>query len=455
MIRRLLRALEEGQRRALISGLDAGGEVSWTRTGEDLLERAGAWQGLLRSRGVRPGDRIALEFPRGPDLLPGTAVVPLNPALSRSERARVLERADVRTVLTGADPVEGGGTLSLREAPPGTPALLVFTSGTTGEPKGVPLDMRNLEANLSALENAWGLDPSDRLLHVLPTHHVHGLVLALYGSARLGIPVLLDQRFDADRTLLALESHGATVFMGVPTMYHRMTGSPVKSDARRVRVFISGSAPLSPHDFRRFEERFGHRPLERYGLTETMIVASNPLDGERRPGTVGLALRDTELRLADDGEIEVRSPAMMAGYWRAPEPRSEFSVDGFFRTGDLGRYDEHGYLAIAGRKKELILVGGSNVLPGEVERALAGQSGIEELAVVGLPDDDLGEVVGAFVVATPGEEERGLESRLRERAEGTLAPYKRPRIYRFVASLPRNAMGKIDRRALVTGTRPR
>jgi malonyl-CoA/methylmalonyl-CoA synthetase len=183
-----------------------------------------------------------------------------------------------------------------------------------------------------------------------------------------------------------------------------------------------------------------------------MIVASNPLEGERRAGTVGLALRDTEIRLAHDGEIEVQSPAVMDGYWRASDPRAEFSADGFFRTGDLGRYDEQGYLVIAGRKKELILVGGSNVLPGEVERALAGEPGVEELAVVGVPHDDLGEVVAAFVVAPPGKDERGLERGLRERADSALAPYKRPRVYRFVSSLPRNAMGKIDRRALVTAT---
>lgn len=454
MIGRMLDAFERGRDETLLRWLTPGGETPYT--GRALLSDAGSWQGVLAERNVRPGDRVALEVPRGPGLLAahaavlawGATVVPVNPALSEGERARLLERADVATRLRGEEARPGSGPLRLREPPTDAPALLVFTSGTTGEPKGVPLTRANLEANLGALEQAWGLSGSDRLLHVLPAHHVHGLVLALYGSARLGIPVFLMDRFDADRALAAIDRLGITLFMGVPTMYRRMTRSPNRGGLESMRLFVSGSAPLPPADLHEFEARFGHRPLERYGLTETMIVTSNPLDGERRPGTVGLPLRETTVRLAGDGEIEVRGPAVMSGYWRAETTGPQWSADRFFRTGDLGSLDERGYLAIRGRKKELILVGGSNVIPGEVERALADGSSVEELAALGQPDPDLGEVVTVVVVARSGADPGEVERELRDRAERELAPYKRPRSYRFVDALPRNSMGKVDRRAL-------
>lgn len=461
MIRRILEALERGRDRPLLLGLDEGGEIAWERTGAELLARTGAWQDLLRARGVGPGDRVGIEVPRGPDLLPahlavlawGATVVPLNPALSPAERRRLLERAELRALLAPSDSPQGSARVSLREAPTGSPALLVFTSGTTGEPKGVPLTDRNLEANLAALATTWKLDPSDRLLHVLPAHHVHGLVLALYGSARLGMPCLLDRRFDAHRTLRALERHGVRVFMGVPTLYHRLVECPARADLSTVRLFVSGSAPLPPRDFLEFESRFGHRPVERYGLSETLIVSSNPLGGER-PGTVGLPLPGIELRLADDGEIEVRSPSVFSGYWRAPEGSPDPFREGFFRTGDLGRLDAQGYLDVVGRKKELILVGGSNVLPGEVERVLGCDEGVAEVAVAGLPDPDLGEIVGAFVVPRPGETPPNVERRLRRRAEEELARYKRPRRYVWLQALPRNATGKVDRGALLASREP-
>ncbi|MEE8557083.1 MAG: AMP-binding protein [Myxococcota bacterium] len=457
MLGRMLTAFEEGRRRVLLSGLDAEGEILWAQTGEDLLARVGAWQRLMDARGVRPGDRVAVAVPRGPEILAlhvavlasGATVVPINPALSRVERDRILERADLAALLAEGDIPPSGGTPSLRELPADRPALLVFTSGTTGEPKGVPLTEQNLEANLSALTEAWGLRAGDRILHVLPVHHLHGLVLALYGSARIGLPILLDSRFDAPRAIRSLARHGATVFMGVPTMYHRMASAEGSDDLSGVRLFVCGSAPLSPADHRAFASRFGHRPVERYGLTETMIVTTNPLEGERRPGTVGPPLPGVEVRIAPDGEIEVRGPSVMPGYWQAPDLSEEAFDAGFFRTGDLGIWDDHGYLVISGRKKDLILVGGSNVLPGEVEHALGDVAGLDEIAVAGIPDADLGEVVGAFVVARLGERPVDLESRLRDRAEADLSPYKRPRLYRFVESLPRNAMGKIDRKGLI------
>ena len=277
---------------------------------------------------------------------------------------------------------------------------------------------------------------------------MHGLVLGLYGSARLALPLVLAPRFDAERCLASFGAQQISVFMGVPTMYHRMNTAEARPDLQHMRVFISGSAPLAAGDFAEFAARFGHEPLERYGLTETLIVSSNPLAGERRAGTVGLPLPRTEVRLAADGEIEVCGPGVMPGYWHDDAASAEAFDGGFFRTGDLGRHDERGYLVIAGRKKELIIVGGSNVLPGEVEQALSDEPGVDELAAAGLADDDRGEIVAAFVVAREGVEPHGLEQRLRARAEESLAPYKRPRVYRFITALPRNAMGKVDRRQL-------
>lgn len=456
MIAQLLASLEIIGDGEALTGLDAHGQRAWRRSGNEILREIGGWQQQLRARGLRPGDRVAIDVARGPELLSahaavlaaGATVVPINPALTAPERKRLIERADLEILLARGETAGTGASPALETPPPGTPALLIFTSGTTGLPKAVPLTLANLAANLDALTTTWGLSPADRLLHVLPAHHVHGLCLALYGGALAGVPIVLAPRFDADTALRSLERHAITVFMGVPTMYHRFVTSAEDVDLSRMRLFVSGSAPLSVEDFRGFEARFGHRPLERYGLSETLIVSSNPLEGERRPGSVGLPLPHTEVRLADDGEILVRGPGVMSGYWRAAETLESPFENGFFRSGDLGRIAADGYLEIRGRKKELILVGGSNVLPGEVERALEGEARVEEIAVAGVPDPDLGEHVVAFVVAQRGADAAAVEASLRMRAESELASYKRPREYLFLAELPRNAMGKLDRRAL-------
>jgi malonyl-CoA/methylmalonyl-CoA synthetase len=456
----MFEAFETRRSRELWVGLDRSGEVAWRLNGEQLLGRVGGWQARLRALGVQPGDRVAIDVPRGPDLLPahaaalatGATLVPLNPSLAPQERARILERAAPRVVLDPEHAPDGPAAPSLCARDAETPALLIFTSGTTGEPKGVPHLEAGLEANLAGLAEVWGLSAADRLLHVLPAHHVHGLVLALYGSARLGIPIVMLERFDAERCLAALGPHRISVLMGVPTMYHRLAHSPAEADASSMRLWVSGSAPLAAEDFGAFERRFGLAPVERYGLTETLIATSNR-SSYPRPGAVGFPLPETEVRIAEDGEVEIRGPGVMQGYWGAPELSREAFHDGFFRSGDLGSIEPDGALAIAGRKKELIIVGGSNVLPGEVERALRGDPGVAELAVAGLPDADRGEIVAAFVVARAGTAEETVEARLRELAGAGLASYKRPREYRFVPELPRNSMGKIDRRALSTRER--
>lgn len=456
MIERTLRALEGAGRREVWSGLDSTGAFAWRMGADELLVATGGWQELLRERGISPGDRVGLDLGRGADLLPahlavlaaGACVVPVNRALSPREQERVFERAELACLLRPEDAPEQRSNPKLAPVNPERPALLIFTSGTTGEPKGVPLSMANLEANLAALASTWELSGEDRLLQALPAHHVHGLVLAVYGSARLALPVVMLPRFDAGPALAALADHAITVFMGVPTMYHRMVHAEPAAKLPKMRVFISGSAPLAPRDFTAFRTRFGHEPVERYGLSETLIVSSNPVRGVRRPGTVGQPLPGAELRFATDGEILVRGPSVMRGYWREPERDLDAFEDEYFRTGDLGSHDDAGYLVISGRKKELILVGGSNVTPGEVERALAEETGVDELAVAGIPDPDRGEVVAAFVVPRTGTDPRDLEGRLRERAEERLAAYKRPRLYRFLPELPRNAMGKLDRKRL-------
>lgn len=458
MIERTFEVLEAAGAAELDVGADAELEVIWRRTAADLLGRIGAWQAVLDSRGVQPGDRVAIDVSRGPELLPahlavlgvGGCAVPVNPALAPAERERILERAGLRTLLADADAPGPSASRPVRlgAVDPDRPALLIFTSGTTGEPKGVPLTLSNLEANLEDLANTWQLSARDRLLHVLPAHHVHGLVLALYGSARLALPHVVLPRFDASLVLRAIPHFDIRVFMGVPTMYHRMITCEGDTDTSGMRVFISGSAPLSKRDFADFEKRFGHRPLERYGLSETLIVSSNPLETERRAGSVGFPLPQSDVRIAEDGEIEVAGPMVMNGYWNADELNESAFNGRYFRTGDLGHFDAAGYLTISGRKKELIIVGGSNVLPGEVEFGLSGVEGVDELAVAGIPDPDRGEVVGVFVVAQKNADSRRIEAGLRESAEANLAPYKRPRQVTFVAELPRNQMGKIDRKKL-------
>jgi malonyl-CoA/methylmalonyl-CoA synthetase len=307
----------------------------------------------------------------------------------------------------------------------------------------------------------------DRLLHVLPPHHLHGLALGLYGTLYVGNAAVLLERFDPAVVLRALALQRISVFMGVPTMYHRMieatdADKELKSLATALssmRLFTSGSAPLSPETFRRFQERFGFTPVERYGLTETAINTSNPLHGGQKPGSVGLPLPGVEVgifdpqtrqRLAEGetGEVWVRGANVFSGYWQNAEATAAAFHERWFRTGDLGAFSADGYLSILGRIKELIIVGGTNVTPGEVEVVLETEAGVSECAVVGLPDPDLGERIVAFIVPRAGENTAALEQQLRARAAQDLAPYKRPRLYRFLDTIPRNAMGKVERNKL-------
>ncbi|RKY20748.1 MAG: hypothetical protein DRQ55_06645 [Planctomycetota bacterium] len=468
------------------------------------------WSARLEAHDVAPGARVLLDLARGPHwvaahfalLRLGAVTLPVNPgstatelswiaadaepmlSLCTPEREAVHASAGLETRLVhGADwPLgdshgEGEGHAGLDERAERRArnaadlALLLYTSGTTGRPKGVMLTHGNLQASVSCLSQAWELSADDRLLHTLPLFHVHGLVVALHATLAAGGAVELLPRFEVDAVWSGLTSGRVTLFMGVPTMYHRLLSDAPATGARldRLRLCTCGSAPLPASRLAAWEQFTGQRILERYGLTEAGMVCGNPLHGERRAGGVGLDLPGVRTRLATpgeasrdagtasdasdavsprpqpaEGEVQVRGPQVFSGYLNQPDATAAaFSADGWLRTGDLGRRDEAGHLIISGRIKELIISGGFNVHPGEVELALCGHPAVREAAVFGLPDDDWGERVVAAVVLAP-DAILDMQALLGHCAE-RLAPYKRPRALASLESLPRNAMGKLQR----------
>lgn len=344
-------------------------------------------------------------------------------------------------------------------------AAILYTSGTTGRSKGAMLSHGNLLSNARVLKDYWGWQPGDTLIHALPIFHAHGLFVALHGALLNGSPMLWLARFDPRLVIQLLPC--ATVFMGVPTLYTRLLAEPglTREVASHMRLFISGSAPLLIDTFQAWQQRTGHTILERYGMSETVMLTSNPYraderhagQSQRRGGTVGFPLPGVELRIVGDdgaalaageiGAIQVRGPNVFAGYWRMPEKtRQEFTADGWFRTGDVGQQDEQGYVTIVGRSKDLIISGGYNVYPAEVEGCLNELPGVQESAVVGVPDPDFGEVGVALVVPRAGAtlDPAQLLASLRSR----LANYKIPKRCLVVAELPRNAMGKVQKQLL-------
>ncbi|HMC53457.1 MAG TPA: AMP-binding protein [Acidimicrobiales bacterium] len=460
-------------------------------TGYGAAERRSAQiANALGSLGVGPADRVAVQIEKSPlavltylaCLRAGAVFLPVNPAYTDQEvsylvadaEPAVLLRDPARTAplqgpvaLTGDS--TGAGTLadaadSQEEsfddfpAEPGDLAALLYTSGTTGRPKGAMLTHSNLASNAATLHRAWGFRGDDVLLHALPVFHAHGLFVAINCVLANGTGMVFLPRFDVDSVLEHLPR--ATVFMGVPTMYTRLLADRRVDQraCRRMRLFISGSAPLMASTHQEFRARTGHAILERYGMTETTMITSNPLKGERRAGTVGAPLPGIEVRIADAGTgaplgagevggIEVRGPNVFTGYWKRPElSASEFTADGFFRTGDVGSFDPDGYLRIVGRSKDVVISGGLNVYPIEVEEVLDAMDGVLESAVIGVPDADLGEAVVAVVTTEPGREldRDALWAGARRR----LASFKVPRQVHVVDALPRNAMGKIEKAKL-------
>ncbi|TFW05975.1 malonyl-CoA synthase [Oxalobacteraceae bacterium OM1] len=336
-------------------------------------------------------------------------------------------------------------------------AAILYTSGTTGRSKGAMLTHRNLASNAMVLHDYWRWQPGDVLLHALPLFHVHGLFVASHGALLNGSKMIFLPKFDAKEIVRDLPR--ATVFMGVPTHYVRLLSEPGfdASACANVRLFVSGSAPLLTDTFDEFKERTGHTILERYGMSETTMLVSNPYDGERVAGTVGLPLPDVSVRVVrgdglpcdagEIGDIQVKGPNVFKGYWRMPEKTAEeFTPDGYFRTGDVGKFDEKGYLSIVGRSKDLIISGGYNVYPKEIESFIDEMDGVVESAVVGVPHPDFGEAVAAVIVKKPGAplSEEQVIAQLKSR----IANFKVPKRVMFVDELPRNTMGKVQKNVL-------
>ena len=451
------------------------GEV-WTY--ETLEAVSGRMAHALQGLGIAPGDRVAVRAPKSAGLIAlhvacarvGAVYLPLNPAYTAGEVAGLLEDAEPALVVRGdvldddaiAGPWSVVGLGAIAEGTPGEdepfedvarsaddPAAMLYTSGTTGRPKGAVLSHGNLVFSAETLTSAWGFTKDDVLLHMLPLFHTHGLFVAAHCVIASGASMVLLDAFDPAAVIAALPR--STVVMGVPTHYVRLLADPAFGSevTQGVRLFTSGSAPMLVTTHDEFRASTGQVILERYGMTETCMLTSNPLDGPRRPGTVGLPLPGVEVRLSDGdpGGIEVRGPNVLAGYWRRPELRSTaFTDDGWFITGDLGRFDADGYLEIVGRSKDLIISGGLNVVPKEIEEVLDSLEGVLESAVVGRPDLDFGEVVVAVIVAEPGmtPEPEALRSLARER----LAGYKVPKQVLIVDELPRNALGKVEKARL-------
>jgi malonyl-CoA/methylmalonyl-CoA synthetase len=463
--------------------------------GELAAESARIAHALVNA-GCMPGDRVAVQTDKHWQVVAlylaclraGLVYLPINTGYQKSELAYFFADAKPRVIvcrgetlgvvarLAGSATVltldAHGGELGdrARDLPatfapvaraPGDLAAIVYTSGTTGRSKGAMLTHRNLAANALALVDAWGFTRGDVLLHALPVYHIHGLFVALHCALLSGSRVLWLPKFDGRQVLAHLPR--ATVMMGVPTFYTRLLAEDALSadTCRSVRLFISGSAPLLPETFAAFLDRTGHTILERYGMTETGIITSNPLAGSRVAGTVGGPLPGVEVRVVgpddaplargDVGGVEVKGANVFPGYWQMPEKtREEFTADGYFKTGDLGQWvtddDGRGYLRLVGRAKDLIITGGLNVYPIEIEETIDRIDGVAESAVVGVPDPDFGEAVTAVVVGKPG---HGLcEASIIGRLRGDIATFKVPKRVFFVGELPRNAMGKVQKNLL-------
>jgi malonyl-CoA/methylmalonyl-CoA synthetase len=442
----------------------------------DLDAESARYANLLGSLGLKPGDRVAAQVEKSAQtvflylgcLRAGMVYLPLNTAYQQGEVAYFAADAAPRVAFCRPEArdwyrgvphrLELGAaagqpaTFTTAARAPGDLACLIYTSGTTGRPKGAMVTHRNLASNALALHKAWKFQPGDVLLHALPLFHVHGLFVALHTALLNASRMIFLARFEADEVVRHLPR--ATVFMGVPTYYVRLLAEAgvTKSACANMRLFVSGSAPLARDTFDEFRSRTGHAILERYGMTETGMNTSNPYDGERRAGTVGMPLPGIEVRVVDDadaplaagvpGHIQVRGPNVMSGYWKLPEKnKEEFTLDGFFRTGDIGAYDPRGYLSIVGRAKDMVISGGYNVYPKEIEMLLDELPGVQESAVFGVPHADFGEAVVAAVVLSPGA--TLTEQAVIEHVKAKLANFKVPKRVVFLTELPRNAMGKV------------
>lgn len=462
----------------------------------DLIARAGRMANVLVARGVKPGDRVAAQTEKSvPGLVlylaavrAGAAYLPLNTAYTLNELEYFITDAEPSLVVCDPSKAEGIGAIaekvnarvetldaegkgSLTDAADKAGAefdtvargnddlaAILYTSGTTGRSKGAMLSHDNLASNSRSLVDYWRFTRDDVLIHALPIYHTHGLFVASNVTLFARAAMIFLPKFDPELIIRLMAR--ATVLMGVPTFYTRLLQSPALSreSTRHMRLFISGSAPLLADTHREWAARTGHAVLERYGMTETNMNTSNPYDGERVPGAVGHALPGVFVRVTDPetgkelaretiGMIEVKGPNVFKGYWRMPEKtRSEFRDDGFFITGDLGKIDDKGYVHILGRGKDLVISGGFNVYPKEIESEIDAMPGVIESAVIGVPHADFGEGVTAVVVCNKG---AGVdEASVLKALDGRLAKFKMPKRVIVVDELPRNAMGKVQKNIL-------
>jgi len=470
----------------------------------ELEQTTARYAGLIRALGVEPGDRVAVQVEKSPEALflylaclkAGAVYLPLNSAYQEGEIDYFLGDAEPKIFVHQPKseswvvpicekrkvahrfvlPAEGeelkpqqiraswhengskaAPMLEFVARDDNDLAAILYTSGTTGRSKGAMITHRNLSSNAKTLHAYWGFRPGDVLLHALPLFHVHGLFVACHTALLNGSKMIFHTKFDAKAAIDALSR--ATVFMGVPTMYVRLLAEPAfnRMVCGNIRLFVSGSAPLLAETFHEFRERTGHTILERYGMTETGMITSNPLDGNRIGGTVGLPLPDVSVRVMNDegnicapseiGHLQVKGPNVLPGYWRLPEKnKEEFTTDGYFKTGDVGKIDAEGYVSIVGRSKDLVISGGYNVYPKEIELLIDEMAGVTESAVIGLPHPDFGEAVAAVVVKSAGA--TPVEAEIIAALKGKLAAFKVPKRVFIVEDLPRNAMGKVQKNEL-------
>ena len=451
---------------------------------------------FLTTLGIKKGDRIAVQVEKSPHVIflylaclrAGFVYLPLNTAYTKSELSYFLENAEPSLVVckTETEDIFSGFknetlkhilTLDLNEqgsiieqsrstaaefetvtSDTDDIAVILYTSGTTGRPKGAMITHANLAANGLALQEAWGWQQSDVLLHALPIFHIHGLFVACHNVLLSGSKMLFLEKFDSKTVVQLLPK--ATVFMGVPTFYTRLLDEPSfdRACSQNMRLFISGSAPLLEQTFEDFQQRSDHTILERYGMTETGMNTSNPLNGDRIAGTVGLPLPGVEARIVDEnnhsirnnsvGVLQVKGKNVFKGYWRMPEKSAEeFTEDHFFITGDLAQYNEQGYISIVGRNKDMVITGGYNVYPKEVELLLDETEGVKESAIIGLAHKDFGEAVTAIVVPEDITNPPNVDD-LKKSLKEQLASYKTPKKIIFIEQLPRNTMGKVQKNML-------
>ncbi|MBL4819479.1 MAG: AMP-binding protein [Gammaproteobacteria bacterium] len=470
---------------------DNGLQISYAQ----LLELTATISRYIRMQGVEPGERLVVQVPKSSFAVAlylaclrcGVIYIPLNTSYTPAEvsyflgdatpKIFVCDPANVDSLTEvakehGADIITLGGNDdgSLPDSVAGLTAdneitqmsdddiaVILYTSGTTGRSKGAMLTHKNLGSNALHLIDIWGFTEQDILLHALPIYHVHGLFVALHCALLSTATMHFLSGFDADKVIKYLPE--STVLMGVPTFYTRLLKHPgfTQEVCQSVRLFVSGSAPLLADTFKDFEQRTGHRILERYGMTETGMLVSNPLDGERVAGTVGFPLPEVETRIVDDqrnevaagevGILEVRGPNVFSGYWQMPEKTAEeIREDGFFITGDQASRDENGRITLVGRNKDMIISGGLNIYPIEIEVCINEMADVTESAVIGVPHEDFGEGVVAVVVAD--QQEDITEEGIMEGLSDKLARFKQPKKIVFVDSLPRNTMGKVQKNVL-------